>query len=306
MYLYNICGLTVQSDLYFPELETIEKQPDIVIHLGNLDTFSSSSDNTINSFVAENKIAKVFLNQGIEIVIEPAENIEECVLRNFILGPVLASLLRQRRLLVFHGSAVEINNSAVAFLGKSGWGKSTLASAFHKQGYNLITDDVMAVQMKMDCPMVLPSFPKTKLWKDAATAMEYNVEKLPRVHSNSEKYIHSLANRFAETPLLVKRIYILAEGHEHNIEPINGRGALVELIRHSHGVDLLEIPELTTFNFNQCLKLIKHVPICRLIRPRSLSQLTESIKLVEEDLDESICEISSQFNSKISQNYVGR
>ena len=290
MYLYIFCGINVHSELYFPELEPIEgKKTDIIIRFDNLDKLGLSSANTINSFIAENEIGKILLSKGCEIVIEPAENLEDSVLRNFILGPVLAGLLRQRGLLVFHGSAIEINNSAVAFLGKAGWGKSTLASAFHKKGYSLITDDVMAVEMETGFPMALPSFPKTKLWKDAATAMEHNVEELPKVHSNSEKYIHCIADGFSRTPLPLKRVYILAEGNDHKIEPIDGGDALMELIRHSHGVDLLEIPELATSNFNQCLKLMEHVSICRLIRPRSLSQLAESIRLVEEDLAQAVC-----------------
>ena len=285
MRFYIACGLTIHSELHFPELEIIEKQPEIFIRFKHLDKFSFSSANTIDCFIAENEIARVLLNKGCEIVIEPAKDVSDDVLRNFILGPVLSSLLRQRGLLVFHGSAVEMNNSAVAFLGHSGWGKSTLASAFHQQGYSFVTDDVMAVDMKTDLPMALPSFPKTKLWKDAATEMEHDVEQLPKVHSDSEKYINCITEGFCQTPLPLKQIYILAIGEEHKIEPITGREALMELIRHSHGIDLLEIPELATSNFNQCQKLLEHVSIYRLIRPRSLSQLTESIRLVEENID---------------------
>jgi len=290
MYSYIICGLTFCSELYFPELQPIKNKPDITISFKkDLTKFVFSSTNTINSFIAENEIATVLFSQGCEIVIEPTENVKDDVLRNFILGAVLADLLRQRGLLVFHGSAIEINNSAVAFLGGSGWGKSTIASAFHKQGYGLITDDVMAVDMATGSPMALPSFPKTKLWKDAATAMEHNVEQLPKVHSDSEKYINCIAEGFAKIPLPLSRIYILAVGQEHKIESIKGREALMELLRHSHGIDLLELPEFATSNFNQCLKLLEHVSICRLVRPRSLSQLTESIRLVEEDIAQAVC-----------------
>ena len=285
MYLYNICGFNVYSELHFPELESKIGKPEIIIRLNNFNKHILISNNIENSLSAKTEIAKIWLNNGCEIIIQPAKNIKDDVLRNFILGPVLAGLLRQRGFLVFHGSAAEINNSAVAFVGGSGWGKSTLASAFHKQGHGLITDDVMAVDMATGLPMALPSFPKTKLWKDAATAMEHDVEQLPKVHSNSEKYINCITEGFCQTPLPLRQIYILAIGEEHKIEPINGREALMELIRHSHGIDLLEIPELATSNFNQCQKLLEHVSIYRLVRPRSLSQLTESIRLVEENIN---------------------
>ena len=285
MYSYIICGFSVHSELCFPELKPTENSPDIVIRIKNFEKFNRSSANTVDFFTAEIQIGKILLSKGCKIVIEPAKNVENCVLRNFILGPVLAGLLRQRGLLVFHGSAVKINHGAVAFLGMSGWGKSTLASAFYKQGYSFVTDDVMAVDMKTGLPIALPSFPKTKLWKDAATAMEHDVEQLPKVHSDSEKYINCISEGFCQTPIPLKQIYILAVGEEHKIEPINGRDALMELIRHSHGIDLLEIPELATSNFNQCQKLLEHISIYRLVRPRSLSQLTESIRLVEENIN---------------------
>ena len=288
MHSYIICGFTVHSELCFTELESIEKSPDLpdlVIRVRNFEKFNRYSTNTVNFFAIKTKIGKFSLSQGYEIVIEPAENIEDSILRNFVLGIVLASLLRQRGLLVFHGSAVKINNGAVAFLGMSGWGKSTLASAFHKQGYSFVTDDVMAINMKTGLPIALPSFPKTKLCEDAAIAMEHDVEQLPKVHSSSRKYVKCISEGFSETPLPLKRIYILAVGEEHKIEPINGRNALMELLKHSHGANLLEIPELATSNFNQCQKLLEHVSIYRLVRPRSLSQLTESIRLVEENID---------------------
>ena len=287
MHSYIICGFTVNSELSFPELKPIENSPnpDIVIRIRNFEKLDLPSTNTTSSFTLKSSmIGKIFLSNGCKIVVEPAEDIEDSIFRNLILGSVLACLLRQRGLLVFHGSAVKINNGAVAFLGHSGWGKSTLASAFHKQGYDMITDDVMAVNMATSLPIALPSFPKTKLWKDAATEMEHDVKQLPKVHSNSEKYINCITEGFCQTPIPLKRIYILAVGEEHKIEPINGRNALMELLKHSHGTNLLELSELATSNFNQCQKLLEHVSIYRLVRPRSLSQLTESIRLVEENI----------------------
>ena len=290
MHSYTICGFTVNSELCFPELKPIEtspdkSSPDIVIRIRNFEKLDLPSTNTTSSFTLKSMIGKIFLSKGCEIMIEPAEDIEDSISRNLILGSVLACLLRQRGLLVFHGSAVKINKVAVAFLGHSGWGKSTLASAFHKQGYGMITDDVMAVNMATGLPIALPSFPKTKLCEDAAIAMEHDVEQLSKVHSSSHKYVKCISEGFAETPLPLKRIYILAVGEEHKIEPINGRNALMELLKHSHGTNLLELSELATSNFNQCQKLLEHISIYRLVRPRSLSQLTESIRLVEENIN---------------------
>lgn len=289
MYIYNAFGLVIQSELLLPELVVAEGTPDIVIRLARIDSLAPMSVNMSSSYTAKTTLGTIYLHGGRELIIDPAPEVEESILRNFILGPVLAGLLRQRGLLVFHASSVAINNSAVVFLGRSGWGKSTLAGAFHTQGYSLVTDDVTVVQIGIGHPKVFPSFPKVKLWPDATTAMGYDTENLPPVHSQSEKRIYCATDGFSQTPLPLNRMYVLAEGTHHKIEALNNRDALVELIKHSHGVDLLKIPEFAKSNFSQCVSLVKDVPICRLKRPCSLSQLPDSVRLVEEDIALAIC-----------------
>jgi hypothetical protein len=57
----------------------------------------------------------------------------------------LAAVLRGRE--VFHASAVALAGRAVAFLGGSGVGKTTLASRIVARGARLVTDDVLAVEV---------------------------------------------------------------------------------------------------------------------------------------------------------------
>ena len=68
-------------------------------------------------------------------------------------------LLQQRGYLVLHASAVAAGGTAVAFLGHAGWGKSTTAAALYAQGYGLVTDDVLAVEMSSGRLMVPPGEP---------------------------------------------------------------------------------------------------------------------------------------------------
>jgi hypothetical protein len=57
----------------------------------------------------------------------------------------LAAALRGREIL--HASAVEMAGQAVAFLGSSGVGKTTLAARIVARGARLVTDDVLAVDV---------------------------------------------------------------------------------------------------------------------------------------------------------------
>jgi hypothetical protein len=287
MYIYKAFGLVIQSELLLPELVITEGAPDLVIRLGKVDGLAPTS--VISSYIARTALGTIWLHDGHELVIDPAPKVEEPILRNFILGPVLAALLRQRGLLAFHASSIAINGSAIAFLGRAGWGKSTLVEAFYTQGYSIVTDDLLAIQISTSRPVVFPSFPQVKLWPDVATSLGYIIENLPRMHSYSEKRVHCVNDGFSQTALPLKRIYVLAEDRHPKIEVLNLRDALIELIKHSHGVTLLKIPDLAESNFSQCTALVKHVPICRLKRPRSLSQLSNSVKLVEHHFAQTIC-----------------
>lgn len=60
-------------------------------------------------------------------------------------GTLLAVHLMLRGELVLHASAVRLDGHAVAFVGASGMGKSTLAAALCGHGCALVTDDVLRV-----------------------------------------------------------------------------------------------------------------------------------------------------------------
>jgi hypothetical protein len=60
-------------------------------------------------------------------------------------GTVSALLLNLRGHLVLHASAVEIDGAALAFVGQSGRGKSTMAALMCVDGAELVTDDVLSV-----------------------------------------------------------------------------------------------------------------------------------------------------------------
>ncbi len=70
----------------------------------------------------------------------------EGLLAVILTGQVLATLLLLDGDLVFHASAVEVDGTAIAFVGNSGAGKSTLAAIACHAGAKLVTDDVLRVE----------------------------------------------------------------------------------------------------------------------------------------------------------------
>ncbi len=231
------------------------------------------------------EVGAFLVRGGREIIVDPAPGVEERVLRLFILGPTLTVLLHQRGWLVLHGSAVAIDGGAVAFLGGSGWGKSTTAAALHARGHAIVADDVTAVRLDTDRPIVSPGFPRLKLWPEAAVTVGDDPRTLPRLHPELEKRARRVTEGFSSASLPLKRIYVLAEGESQRIEPIQPQEALVELVRHSYVSRLRQAAEAPT-HFLQCSRVVKTVPVLSLRRPRYLPALPDLARLVEEDLDQ--------------------
>jgi len=210
--------------------------------------------------------------------------VDEQVLRLLVLGPALAVVLHQRKMLALHAAAVELNGGAIAFVGGPGSGKSTLAAVFYKRGYGIITDDVTAIHPdKENNPLVFPGFPQLKLWPEAVTSLGYNPDELPLLEPGSKKRVSPVTQRFSQNPVPLRRIYVLAEAQTKEIISLKPQDALIELVRYSYRASLLKWIGAER-HFSQCASLVNSVPIKRLNRPLSFSALPNVARMVEKDL----------------------
>lgn len=71
---------------------------------------------------------------------------DEGLLPVLISGAVLAVHLMLHHALVLHASAVDVGGAAVAFVGSSGMGKSTIAAAMCALGCSLVSDDLLCYE----------------------------------------------------------------------------------------------------------------------------------------------------------------
>src|SRR5262245_5340416 len=152
MFSYRAYGLSVRSELALLELQPHEGNTDVWIHFGKAKwpVSLSWSDKAYEFCLAGKDLylfwqdAGVFLlRNGQEIVVDSLPDANEATIR-LLLTASLAMVLHQRGILAIHASVVAINNqSAVAFLGEKGWGKSTLAAALHARGHTFLSDDLL-------------------------------------------------------------------------------------------------------------------------------------------------------------------
>lgn len=296
MFSYQVCGLGLHSTIPLPELSEGPVGADVEVCPGTLSPLPFDPNGSpVSSFATPSEIyyywrsvGTFLIRGGSKIIFDPAPAVEEQVLRLFLLGRVLGTLLHQRGHLVLHASAVAIGGSAVAFLGGKGFGKSTTAAALYAEGYAVLSDDIVALDVEsMEFPTLYPSFPQLKLWPEAASSLGFVVETLPKLHPEFEKRARQVNRDFSSDPLPLRSIFVLAEGDRLEIETLRDQEAFIELVRHSYAVRLLEPTSTASRHFRQCRRLVDSVTIKRLRRPASLERLTDLTRLVRDDLHNS-------------------
>jgi hypothetical protein len=275
--------------LPLPELVAGRGRPDVEVRLGRVARVPSENGHYASEgevSLSWKGVGSFLVRGGSEIVVDAPLHVEWPRLRLFTLGPALGVLLRQRGRLVLHASALSVDGAAIAFLGGSGWGRSTIAAALQARGHGIAADDIVAVDVRgdQDTPLVYPGFPQVKLWPDAAAALlGRSPDALPRIHSRSAKRAHCTIENFPDSPLPLQAIYVLAGGGRQAIEDLPPQEALVELLRHSYGARLLHGIR-TSAHFRDCVKVAAGVAVRRLETQRSLEALPDLVRLVESDL----------------------
>jgi hypothetical protein len=243
----------VRSD--FPLVELHEwvgddRAPDITVRLGRvpdrLDALVTddpvlqlSADGTCRLARASVASCQIDGPAG-EVIIEPEWHVQESDVRAFFLSKVLAALCLKRNLVPLHASAVQMGDTAVAFVGRSGVGKSTIAAACMKRGYRVLADDLTAVDWTGPAgPRVWSTFPLLKLCPDAIAHLDLrsqgaapNTPQIAPGIVKLEKYHVAVDGEFVVAPVPVTVLCHLSwatDSTELGIVRLGGR----EAVRHA-------------------------------------------------------------------------
>ena len=89
--------------------------------------------------------------------------------------------------LVLHASAVAFGGRAVAMIGTSGAGKSSLAAAFLQRGHRLLADDYLLLREQQGAYLATAAYPGLRLWGDSAAFFGGDAEALSPVADFTDK-----------------------------------------------------------------------------------------------------------------------
>jgi hypothetical protein len=108
---------------------------------------------------------------GTDVTAHPAEDCDESTLEHLFINQLLPLALSRQVRPAFHASVVTVPGGAVAFLGKTGMGKSTLAASFALGGSEFLADDSLLIDESRGGCLALPSHASLRLWEDSVEAI---------------------------------------------------------------------------------------------------------------------------------------
>ena len=204
----------------------------------------------------------------------------------YLLGPIIAFVLRLRGLLALHAGAIEMDGTAVLVVGPAGAGKSTTTAAFALNGWPVLTDDVAVVAPRGDHLDVVPSYPRVRLWDDSVRGLLGRSEALPLLTPTWEKRYLPLGTEesgFSQRPLPRRAIFLLREREDSDraprIEEMTPLAAFPEIMGNL--LTHRELPdESAEVDFRFSSRLVGRVPVFALTAHADPARLGELCRRV--------------------------
>lgn len=199
-------------------------------------------------------------------------------LANGLVSVIVGACLNLSGTVAIHANAVNLDR-AVAFIGYSGVGKSTLSAFCLSQGAELLTDDVLRVDAAGN---VYPGLARLKLYPETAAELGFDA-----THTAAYKlHYHpiQIGGSLAPDAVPVGLLYLLAESPNQRIytESIAPSQAVFELLSHSYYATNL-IPERSEL-LDAYANLVEQVPVRKLFYPRDLTLLPQVYGILRQEL----------------------
>ena len=232
---YRWCGLRLETEIEFPELAAAGVTPDGPAWVlttapgraprrGGRQWFHRWRNSDGRRWVAFARDPQGYVLRFPEIAdfdVQPGERRIDSytragtpahTVRHLLLDQVLPLVVGAPDRIALHGSVVRTETGAIAFLGPSGLGKSTLAARLGRRGYPVLSDDCCLIVRAPGGFTVVPSYPGVRLKPDAiAQAFGGPRDGESVAHYSTKRRVggrHDVP--FDEQPVPLSRIYAIA------------------------------------------------------------------------------------------------
>jgi hypothetical protein len=219
----------------------------------------------------------------------PAPDIPEVTVRHLLLDQVIPLVLSRAEPIVLHASGVLTEFGAIAFVGRTGEGKSTLAASFARNGCPMLSDDCLVLRSGRHCWTAIATYPGVRLWPSTLDALLHR--DTPRhdiAHYTHKRRVNNSEIVPHESgPAALRAIFLLrnTEG-EPSITRHRPAPATMALIPYAYNLDITDSTFLRQ-QFDTVSDIAAKVPVfelryqrdfatLRLVRQAILKQLKET------------------------------
>jgi len=297
MFYYWAYGLSISSEMYFPELMPIEyiDSADVSIHFGHVPTHDEEIEekasrkifiNHYNFKLVVPDVASYWAEKGSEIIVEKVKDVDEGIVRLFCLSNVFAAILFQREKFPLHAAAIIIEDHLVLICGHSGAGKSTLLASLLSKGHKIFSDDVCVPFIASSGKVYMhSSYPMKKFWKDTLSQFSHLGEPNIQIRPDYDKYGVFFHNDFEQRPLMPSVVFFLEKSSKRtdlNFRDIKGVELFQKLESNAYRGEYLGVLDLKQSHFELFTSLANQLNGYVIERPEDCNTIEEVTNYVEE------------------------
>jgi hypothetical protein len=215
---------------------------------------------------------------GNKVVAHPAPGTDEVTLEHLYINQLVPLAMSRQGRPAYHASVVTVAGGAVAFLGNTGAGKSTLAASFALRDSAFLTDDALLIEESDDGCKVVPSHPSLRLWDDSVEALvdADSPQADPISYSTKTRLLAGKALAYSEASLPLRAAFVLCgeDSPAIRVEALGGLDRYMAWINNSFLLDI-EDPELLARHFEWTHRISSAVPTFSLDYPRDYGILPD-------------------------------
>jgi hypothetical protein len=227
---------------------------------------------------------------GSQVLAAPlSERFDEAFL-SYLFGNVISYVLLSHGIEPIHATVLARDGHGLAVLGDSGYGKSTLAAALVVDGWSLVTDDLLVLDVTSDPPFAMPGLPRLKLWPEAAARFLPSLGPGTPVAPGVQKRIYPLGgSEWRAVPTELKVVYVLdapadqSSSEEVTILDLELASAFMALTRNTFN-SVLTTPERLTRHFSFAERVVRTLPVRSLSYPPGLDRLGDVVTRLGQDV----------------------
>jgi hypothetical protein len=198
----------------------------------------------------------------------------------FLSSEALGICLFLRDCFLLHGSAVVLNQKAAVFIGTPGAGKSTTVAAYAKEGFTVLSDDMVAIKFdKKNTALVLAAGPEIKIWQDSAENLGFDLSLLEPAWEGKNKYLFQQKEFPTNKAFELNAINIILKpsSKKYN-EEIRFIDSPILLLKYFPLAHQLLNQEHIKSHFEKSLLIFEQAKFNYIRRPKNFQKLKEWVK----------------------------